>query len=405
MKSVIFIETNRYGSSMDGILVARKNDYYIHLITAKKQFLEERTLEVNEVHYITDPKEENIQEKIEEINKKHRVNFIVSFIDSYVSIAAKMNRIYCQIEISDEILSIMENKLYSRKFFQNMDYSPYYFTYKYNDSIEKLLNKIKGKYPLVLKAPSSAGSKDVYLIGNETQMNNRIKHLKRKYSNEEFLIEEYLIGPQYIVEAIVYQGDIQIVAVIQQKITKKYKFIVTGYSISPNEDEEIYEGITSITRCILKEIGLMNGNCHLELRLVNGNWKLIEINPRISGGAMNRIINEAYGFSYAEQILTLYKGDKPNIQRKYENNIYAHFFTVDKIGKLLKVIGLEEAGKHSGIIDIYIKPKVGQILSPPLSMGHRYGYVIARGKTIEEAKNNALRAAEQIIFQMSPIQH
>jgi biotin carboxylase len=284
-----------------------------------------------------------------------------------------------------------------------MHYSPYFFTCKYKESVIDLLQKFEGKYPLVLKAPSSSGSKDVYLIHTATEMKNRIYYLRSKFPSEELLIEEYIIGPQFIVEAIVFKGNIQIAAIIKQEITKKIKFIVTGYSISTDVEESIYENIAEVTRSILNEICLENGNCHLELRLVNGNWKLIELNPRISGGAVNRLINEAYGFNYVEQILKLYKGELPIIELKYKHNIYADFLTVDTIGKLLNVTGLEEARTSPGIIDVFIKPKIGHILSPPLSMGHRYGYVIATGTSIIDAKKNALLASEKIKFQLSPI--
>ena len=42
------------------------------------------------------------------------------------------------------------------------------------------------------------------------------------------------------------------------------------------------------------------------------------------------------------------------------------------------------------------------MLSPPLSMGNRYGYVIATGDTSDEAKANAINAASHIKFYLEP---
>jgi len=45
-----------------------------------------------------------------------------------------------------------------------------------------------------------------------------------------------------------------------------------------------------------------------------------------------------------------------------------------------------------------VKPRRGTLLTPPLSMGHRYAYVIAEGATLAEAKKNAVSAAKEIKF-------
>ena len=54
----------------------------------------------------------------------------------------------------------------------------------------------------------------------------------------------------------------------------------------------------------MKAFGIENGALHLELRLTQNGWKLIEINPRISGGAMNNML-QALGFSLVEETLKI----------------------------------------------------------------------------------------------------
>ncbi|WP_043934153.1 ATP-grasp domain-containing protein [Bacillus sp. EB01] len=402
MKSVVFIETNRYGSSMEGMITAGKLGYDVHLITAKKRYHEERIPEINAVHFIADLNEENIKKTITEIKRDKDVLLIISFVDPFVSLAAKMNLFFCGGNIDHEALRIMENKIFFRSHLSHLQSSPNYQIIHDYTSLNNLYLQLKENYPIVLKSPSSSGSRDVYFIHSESHLKNRIKFLKRKKPNEDLLIEEYLEGTQYIVEAIVYNGEIQIAAIIEQEITKQFKFIVTGYSISPVMDTEAVDGIVEVTCSILKELKFENGNCHLELRNVNGTWKLIEINPRISGGPINKLIEYAYGFNYTEQIINLYLGKKPVIESQWKQFVHAHLFTVNQVGKLVKMTGLEEAQKARGIIDIFIKAEQGQILSPPLSMGHRYGYVIAKGKTKEEARSLAISASKKVKFELAP---
>ena len=48
-----------------------------------------------------------------------------------------------------------------------------------------------------------------------------------------------------------------------------------------------------------------------------------------------------------------------------------------------------------------MKPRIGTKLTPPLSMGHRYAYVIAAGAIMEEAKILAKSAANKITFHLA----
>lgn len=204
-------------------------------------------------------------------------------------------------------------------------------------------------------------------------------------------------------ETIVHKGQILITVIIEQDITKGEKFVVTGYSIS-NELEDMYkDSLLLKVKEVIRILGLENGNCHLELRHVQNIWKLIEVNPRISGGAMNDLIQEAYGFNYVEQILNVYMGNPPSWHKTKEDTVYVHYLTVDIHGKLVKVTGIQSALNQNGVSKVYIKPQKGSILFPPLSMGNRYGFVLAKGKTRHEAINNALKASSKIKFHLIPL--
>lgn len=143
--------------------------------------------------------------------------------------------------------------------------------------------------PAILKYIDSNGSKDVFLCKDQEDFQNKYHLLLTKYPDGTFLIEEYLVGPQYLIELLVMNKEILVVAVIKQEITyTNDHFIVTGYQLLLDLEEEFVESLMVALTTIIKCHGLENGPSHLEMRLVNNQWKLIEINPRISGAGMNR---------------------------------------------------------------------------------------------------------------------
>ena len=86
------------------------------------------------------------------------------------------------------------------------------------------------------------------------------------------------------------------------------RFIITGYKLPTSLTDKVSQELYIAINNIIKEIGLINGTCHLEMRNFNHEWKLIEINPRISGGAINQLIYEATGINLVKETLKLSLG-------------------------------------------------------------------------------------------------
>ena len=55
--------------------------------------------------------------------------------------------------------------------------------------------------------------------------------MRTKNPKETIIIEEYVVGDQYLVEVLVTRLEGTIGAIIKQEITKGKRFIVTGYGL------------------------------------------------------------------------------------------------------------------------------------------------------------------------------
>lgn len=405
MYTIVFIDTKKSGSSREAIKAAVRLGYFTVLLTENSNYMMQRKefSDVSQMIYLEKMSEDNIRTEYKRLLHQGRIiKAIISFVDPYVSLAAQLMNELCNSDISVEAFKKMEDKILTRNTLQNNATTPKYDVFLPNDELGNFINK-GHSYPQIVKSPVSGGSKDVYLVQNKFEMKKKIEKISKLYPNQDILIEEYLDGPQYIVEVLVHKGNLNIVAIVKQDITKIKKFIVTGYEIQLNPEESLYRSLFDAVESIIKDLGVVNAACHLEIRHVHGNWKLIEINPRISGGAMNRMIDEAFGINLVEETIKAYLDQEPNLERKHENYIYTHYLTINSLGKLLKVTGKNIATNLPGVIEVYIKPRKGAIMIPPVSMGQRYAYVIASGETQEEAKKNAINATSHIKFYLEPL--
>ncbi|MDC6266277.1 ATP-grasp domain-containing protein [Lysinibacillus fusiformis] len=396
LKAIVFIGTNKSGSSREATRAAERLGYFTILFTNNEKQLQQRRSypDIHRMILIDTLNIERMKEEIDKLGKTGlEIKSIVSFVDPFVHVASMLCDEFCHNYTSSSAIEIMEDKEKTRNYLKDQLYSPKFSIMKPNEPIEKNLT-----FPLIVKSPKSTGSKDVLLATDADQLNNHLKALRSKNPYETIMIEEYLEGPQYLVEAVVYQRQSHVIGIIEQEITQGKRFIITGYGVLVKAPLDIQAGIEEVLQSIVKAFDIENGALHLELRLTKNGWKLIEINPRISGGAMNNMLQAALGFSLVEETLKLLLGEEPNLKPRHKKFVYTKYVIVESKGILEKVIGRTRATNSTGVVEVYVKPRKGTLLTPPLSMGHRYAYVIAQGSTLSEARNHATTAAKEIKF-------
>lgn len=328
------------------------------------------------------------------------ISLIISFIDPHCYTASLLDKEFGLGSFSPEAIGNMLDKILSRKIVEPLNFAPSFAILRENLSYASIPETFKGNFPFILKYPNSMGSKDVFKVTGKKHFNKVTWELSQKYPGQPVLIEEFLDGPQYLAEVVVYQNEVHIMAIFQQEITFQQKFIITGYSLMTYPPAAFLEKFKGAVETIVKAHGMETGACHLEIRQACNGFKLIEINPRISGGGMNRLIECGLGLNLVEETIKMALGQKPDLQPRRVQNVFAQYITVPQPGILKEVTGKNKAIQCPGVLEVYIKPQKGTFLKPPLSMGNRYAYVIAAGETDEKAKENAKYGASQIQFHL-----
>ncbi len=404
MKTIVFIGTQKSGSSYEAIKAADEMQYFTVLLTDKQSAFDKRNdyphvqlmkycdlSNLDAVRYaLTTLKEIDLE-----------VCAIVSFTDPYCPLASLLSEEFGLTHFTTEALEIMTNKVASRKILKGTTYAPFFATIKEKEDLS--FEKINAMLPLVLKSPRSAGSKDVVKICNYYDYQHSVENMKQLYPDEQILVEEFLDGPQYLIETITIDSEVKIIAIIEQEITFLGRFIITGYKLILQQESEFFTSLKEAVTSIIKSHGLTFGPCHLEMRYCKKTWKLIEVNPRISGASMNLFIQTAFGINLVKETLKLVTGQVADFECAYKRNTFAQYVVISQEGILVKVTGKNKALNCPGVTHVYIKPKKGSLLIPPISMGDRYAHIIATGNTMEEAKTNAKFAASQIKFHLQEI--
>ncbi|WP_028546543.1 ATP-grasp domain-containing protein [Paenibacillus taiwanensis] len=264
-------------------------------------------------------------------------------------------------------------------------------------------------YPIVLKPTNCASSQHVYFISSVNELQaamEAIVEFKVSYMDfkvrEEYLIEQYLEGPEFSVELFVRDG-IPLFSVVTEKITSPLPYFVEIVHTLPTSVHTDHADDIVLTAVeALRAIGITDGPSHVEVKLTSDGPRIIEVNGRPGGDNISSdLLVQALGVDIFEATVNFYLDNPITLQRKHKRAAAIAYVTAEHEGIFADLKGLERWREHPAVVRYQINVSAGDRVSPAKSSDDRLGYVITVGDTPQEAKELALSLVNglQIVYQ------
>ncbi|WP_066372138.1 ATP-grasp domain-containing protein [Herbidospora mongoliensis] len=259
--------------------------------------------------------------------------------------------------------------------------------------------------PIIVKPIRESGSLAVFRIDDQAGVDavaDRFLALDGQFdardltaadSFEEFLLEEFLDGPEISVETLSFDGHHVIIAVTEKECGGPGGFVEIGHSQPGDCPPEVSQLVIDF----LDAVGLRNGPGHTEVMLTSRGPKIVESHNRVGGDRINELAEIAYGVDMERYALTAGLGVlEPLIVSPEPKGGAAIRFLTPSPGRVLEVTGLDEVRADPAFADVHLDVGPGDEV-PPLNWNEdKVGYVIARGATAAEAIANGKRLASLI---------
>lgn len=143
-------------------------------------------------------------------------------------------------------------------------------------------------YPMILKPVCLGGKRGITVINNEDELTAAFEYATiffRSGVKPQIIAEQFLEGGmECSVESITFKGHHTIVQITQKDSSGAPHCVELGHHQPAPLSKELWDKVVRGVSSGLTAIGVENGPCHTEVKIIDGKVYLIEFNARPGGG-------------------------------------------------------------------------------------------------------------------------
>ncbi|WP_437064747.1 ATP-grasp domain-containing protein [Streptomyces sp. enrichment culture] len=260
-------------------------------------------------------------------------------------------------------------------------------------------------YPVVLKPSAHAASIGVIRADTPEQLADAYDFAARAAAqgteNTSVLVEEYLDGPEISVECVTYQGETTVVAVTRKTVSAPPFFEELSHSV--DAADPLLDVVAPTARSAIHALGITDGVSHIEMRLVDGQPRLIEVNGRLAGDMIGHLVHLATGIDLPRAAADIACDRAPDLTPTRSEAAAIRLIYPERSGRLttLRADGPRPPWLHR----VHFQRSPGDQLLLPEAGGDmfsaRIGYVITTGPAGDVAHARAEQAVRALTIEVS----
>lgn len=271
---------------------------------------------------------------------------------------------------------------------------PWYYIVLDKQNFDNVKEEIT--YPCIMKPLDNAGSRGVILAHDCQELEKEYSYVVGESRQGGIIIEEYMIGTEVSVEAMVLGGVVHILQVTDKITTGAPHFVELGHTQPSRLDEKSIIEIKDLASRAIEAIGIKNGPAHVEIMVTKEGPKMIELGARMGGDCItSHLVPLSTGIDMVRATIAIACGDKIDIESKIVKGSAIRYFETGK-GIIESITGVEEAKAIRGVKEISFVKTIGDSVRDIKSSIDRVGFVVAQGEDADDAEKICEKAMSLI---------
>ncbi len=274
--------------------------------------------------------------------------------------------------------------------------SPWSTCFDNADDAWKLYSETPTLY-MILKPSRNSGSRGIAKISkglSRNEFDELFERSKDESRDKTVMLEQFIEGPEFSVEIIVWNKEPHILTVTDKKTTEAPYFVELGHNqpscFPENDVEEIkqaaYKGVIAL--------GLDNCAAHAEIKLQDGKAYIMEIGARLGGDFISTELTYlSTGIDMVAAAINVALGIKPIlIPSGQKQGVCIRYFCPNP-GIVTTIENEDFLKSDKSVYDYEIYHRIGDEVHEVRSSLDRSGHVIVTAET----PNQAIKHAEELI--------
>jgi len=354
----------------------------------------EQALEVMDIPGFDD---EEVSAKVLALHQRHPIDAVLCLIDIRLIEAARLSKTLGLRHLNLQSATLLRDKFKVRERLKSLGiHQPQHHLATSSAELKAAVDALG--LPVLIKPVDGYGSQNIIVLEREEDLEPWISPLEHILpsnadyglgvkANDRLMVERYMKGDFLGCDTFTINGQHTLIGVNEKLMFPPPSFAIKGGCFCPQDPRR--EVLEAYIFPILDAVGFDQGATHIERMMTAEGPQLIEINPRLVGAKIARLMGYALKRSVHKDLIDLHLGNWRAELHQVEDGwaSVTRWLTVQEVGTLqcIELASMEDPRIKS--VEIFKKP--GDAVSYPFENAHRIGFVMTAAPTRQEAEEVA----------------
>lgn len=249
-------------------------------------------------------------------------------------------------------------------------------------------------YPVIIKPRDAFSSRGVYKCEDLSCVERYIEESRSFSSSGDVIIEEFLTGKEYSVEALTCKGETTVVQFTEKFITPYPKTVELGHLQPAGIDDVTRLEVSAVVTSALTALGVMNSASHTEVMVTGKGPFIIEAGARLGGDFIGSYLTRSStGMSMDRAAVEIAMGMQPAGKPSLRAFSMIKYLELPAERIVDEVLPYEDVTGLPGVVFAALFVSPGDIIKPLIHSAMRPGCIITEADTLNLVKERTDRYA------------
>lgn len=253
--------------------------------------------------------------------------------------------------------------------------------------------------PVVIKPTSGMGSAGVELVATNDAW---VEAQASRSGNGPLLVETYVEGPEFSVEALVRDGEVTFANLTTKRTTGTPQFVELEHRVGVGTvSRQEIEAATALVEDVVDAIHMVTGLVHLEFRRSQDRAFVMEVAVRTPGDHILELISHAWRFDVYGGYLKLLSGTPFEMPIDHASSAAAITYVHASERGVVDTIDERRWERIPGFVRGFVMAEVGERVQPVEASSDRLGYAIFAASSDDGLTRSIEQADAEVVVKIA----